>query len=397
MSASSLPHPQFPLELFIYVLDYLSDHKRAMRACCLVSRSFSRVCQARLFRRVVFAYREGKGGKSQKGLSGPEIIRRFHLAVKENPHLRPFVQEIRIAGSALLARSIHSIIELLPHVVRMELNAQPSDSGWILWNSLSPSFRRALMEDVFPNLRSLELRHIQSLPDMLRFPFPALEHLLVENISINASLREGEDQPRLTTRLQTLSIRGDYSGQLTSLMPIASKNVSTLRVLDVGFTQWAIPLTQYNIMQFQGHPLLNSPTIFKFEKFPSLQTFKAAICFPLFDPYLPAGNSAMQSLSQELEKVTKSICLEEIEFTVTYTNNPLGPPDASGSLLVPAPWTSLDERLQSEYLEKFKAVSFILPLESGEDDVEEFSRAFMRALPKTWSKGWLAVKVGSSR
>jgi hypothetical protein len=217
-------HTFVPQELWIYVLDYLNDEFRTLRACALVSTFWRLTCQKHLFRVVTVRTRE--------------LWTRLIKPQSDHSRLLPLIHRLRI-GCLLRKDDLLDITALFPNVSAISCCGASVDFDMMHKFPKLYELKVARREDVrgwvdirYPLIcRPLDLREVtfrtgsSTMTGLLRWMnFIASETLVTARISLDVGGRMLDEFPdfiRGHTSLRTLEIHmhpvGWYPGAVCLL------------------------------------------------------------------------------------------------------------------------------------------------------------------------------------
>ncbi|SJL02861.1 uncharacterized protein ARMOST_06201 [Armillaria ostoyae] len=163
--AAASPQPIIPQELIDIIIDYLYNDTRSLRACALVSSSWSGRSQQNLFLRIALA---GKPWPDKrKSRTSAELFLRL---IESAPHIPSFVRHLEIIeGDAFrsyrwLARSMPILDCILPTLTN--LRTFHINFTGLLWRDIPGIHKSFLSISKLPDLRKVTISSITSVPSL---------------------------------------------------------------------------------------------------------------------------------------------------------------------------------------------------------------------------------------
>ncbi|KAK0450522.1 uncharacterized protein EV420DRAFT_1646441 [Desarmillaria tabescens] len=236
------PQPIIPQELIDIIIDNLYNHPRSLRACALVSSSWSGRSQQNLFSRITLA---GRPWPDQpKGRTAAELFLRL---IESAPHVPGFVRHLEIIEGDVfksdrwLARSIPVLDHILPALTNLR-TLHINFSG-LLWRHIPGIHTSFLSASRLPDLHKVTISSLTSVPSLDKL-FTLFQGSNIADISLvnvttcaltNGSQTYTPKSLRIPLENLSLSLDGDQVWGLTSWLadPSCILQLSGLRKLHV--------------------------------------------------------------------------------------------------------------------------------------------------------------------
>jgi hypothetical protein len=147
--------PPLPLEIAMYIIDYLYDCPTVLNHCSRVCRAWLAICRSHLFYHIRFSLGEGVSNRFQ----------RLYNIIEQSPGVALYIRELSIADRLLIVQMPHSewpkLGMVVPPLFGKLTSLQKFDVTGFNWCRLTPDVRSSVRTLLaLPSLVHLAVRYV---------------------------------------------------------------------------------------------------------------------------------------------------------------------------------------------------------------------------------------------